>query len=146
MLNIGELPPEKQLDFWIGAWEVSWGEGQRGSNLVQRVLDGQVIQEDFDGTPAISFRGHSVSVYSSQHRRWRQTWVDTEGNYWHFLGGWQGDRFVLMADDVDQDRPVKFRMVFYNIARDALEWVWERSDDDGKTWVVKWQIHYQRRG
>jgi hypothetical protein len=144
--NIDELPPDKQLDFWLGAWDVSWGEGEIGSNLVQRVLDGRVIQEDFDGTPAISFQGHSVSVYSPQHRQWQQTWVDTDGNYWHFLGGWEGDRFVLMTDDIVQNRPVKYRMVFYDIARDGLEWVWERSDDGGKTWVVKWQIHYQRRG
>ena len=33
-----------------------------------------------------------------------------------------------------------------NIARDALDWRWERSDDNGQTWQVQWQIHYHRQG
>jgi len=51
MQDINQLSPEKQLDFWLGEWDVSWGEGQHGTNHIQRVLDGLVIQEDFDGRP-----------------------------------------------------------------------------------------------
>lgn len=145
MKNIGELPPDQQLDFWLGTWDVTWGDEERGSNLVRRVLNGQVIQEDFDGSPSIAFRGRSVSVYRPQHQEWQQTWVDTEGNYWHFRGGWQGDHFVFAADDIVEGHPVMYRMIFRNIAQDSLDWVWERSDDGGERWEVKWAIRYQRR-
>ena len=145
MQGINQLPPEKQFDFWLGEWDVNWGEGQHGVNRIQRVLKGQVIQEDFDGRPAMDFRGHSVSVYSPQYRQWQQTWVDTQGNYWHLRGGWQLDRFILVADDMLQDRAVKYRMVFYNIALDTLDWNWELSEDGGQTWNLRWKIHYRRK-
>lgn len=31
--------PERQLDFWLGDWEVSWGEDQQGTNRIERILD-----------------------------------------------------------------------------------------------------------
>ena len=36
-------------------------------------------------------------------------------------------------------------MVFKNIAKQSLDWSWERSLDEGKTWQVVWPIHYQRK-
>jgi hypothetical protein len=36
-------------------------------------------------------------------------------------------------------------MVWYNITADEFDWNWERSDDGGKTWEVKWQIKYKRK-
>ena len=145
MRNLSELPPDQQLNFWLGDWELSWGEGETGSNRVQRILDGRVISETFDGNPGVSFRGQSVSVYRPQHEQWQQTWVDTDGNYWHFHGGWQGDRFVFATDDIVENRPVKYQMIFRDIEENSLKWIWERSDDGGKTWEVKWQLHYERR-
>ena len=145
MQDINQLPPEKQLDFWLGEWAVSWGEGQQGANHIQRVLEGQVIQEDFDGHPAMDFRGHSVSVYSPVHRQWQQTWMDTQGNYWHLRGGWQDDRFTLIADDILQGRAVQYRMVFFTITLDTFDWNWELSEDAGESWALRWQIHYHRK-
>lgn len=37
------------------------------------------------------------------------------------------------------------RMVFKNITENSLDWDWQRSENDGKTWVDVWNIHYQRR-
>jgi hypothetical protein len=145
MHDINELTPDKQLDFWLGEWDVTWGNGQRGTNHIQRVLDGRVIQEDFDGRPSMDFRGHSISVYSPQFGEWQQTWVDNEGNYWHLHGGWHDDRFILIADDIREGRAVKYRMVFHNIAYDSFEWNWELSEDNGETWTLRWQIHYERK-
>ena len=145
MQDINQLPPEKQLDFWLGVWEATWGDGQHGSNQIQRVLDGQVIQEDFDGRPGIDFRGHSVSVYSPQYQQWQQTWVDSQGSYWHLRGGWQQDRFILIADDILSGRAVKYRMVFYHITPDTFDWDWELSEDEGQTWNLRWRLHYQRK-
>lgn len=137
--------PERQLDFWVGEWDVSWGEDQHGTNRVERILDGKVIQENIDGRPAMPFRGKSLSVYNTRLGRWQQTWVDTEGNYWHFNGGLEDDRFVLATEDVVDDKPVHLRMVFYDIAAESLKWRWERSEDGGQTWELRWLIHYRRK-
>jgi hypothetical protein len=146
MIDLTRLAPEKQLDFWLGEWDVSWDDDQHGSNHITRILDDKVIQEKFDGAPAIPFQGLSLSVYSPHVGLWRQTWVDDEGSYWHFLGGVENNEMILATDDVVDGRPVKLRMIFYNIDHDQLDWRWERSDDGGQTWQLKWQLHYRRKG
>ena len=40
---------------------------------------------------------------------------------------------------------IKQRMVWYNIGADELDWNWDRSKDEGKTWETLWAIHYTRK-
>lgn len=138
-------PAARQFDFWLGDWDVAWGEGQRGRNRVEAILGGHVVLEQFDGRPAMSFQGLSVSVYRPLLKQWRQTWVDDQGSYWAFSGGFAEGRLVLMTDDARDGRPIRLRMVWYDIAADTLDWNWERSDDGGETWQVLWHLHYTRR-
>ena len=133
------------LDFWLGQWDGTWGDGLRATNRVERVLEGAVIRESFDGRPGADFQGTSLSVYSPQLGLWRQTWVNSQGSYWAFSGGLQGERFILATDDVRNGRPIQLRMVFYNIAAGSLDWDWERSEDGGATWTLQWRLHYTRR-
>ena len=140
-----EPPEARQFDFWLGEWALTWGETGQGTNRVTAVLDGRVIQEDFDGTPAIPLKGLSVSTYNSALGKWQQTWVDNSGSYLDFVGEFADGKMVLSREATVQDKPVKQRMVWYNIAEDELDWNWERSDDGGETWQVVWQIHYQRK-
>jgi hypothetical protein len=140
-----EIPPERQFDFWLGEWDVTWGEGERGTNRIESILDGRVIQENFDGNPAMPFKGMSLSVYVARLGQWLQTWVDNEGNYWHFSGAFKDGRMVLSTEDVIEGKKVHLRMVFYNITADRLDWKWQRSVDDGQTWKTIWEIIYKRK-
>lgn len=137
--------PERQLDFWLGEWKVSWDEGEQGTNRIDKILDGKVIRERFDGRPSMPFQGMSLSVYDPRSELWRQTWVDNDGNYWTFHGCFQDDRMILSTEVTVEDKPVLLRMVFYNIEADELDWNWERSDDGGRTWDLRWHIHYTRK-
>ena len=85
----GAASEEKQFDFWLGQWELSWpaeqmggeaGEVHHGTNTVTKILDDRVIQETFR-FQAGSFNGHSVSVFNPSKRIWQQTWVDNQGSY-----------------------------------------------------------------
>ena len=142
-----DAPGARQLDFWLGRWELRWGEDGRGTNTVQRILDGCIIEERFRGTlPGGLLVGRSHSAYDADAGTWRQTWVDNQGAYLDFTGGMQPDgRMILSRTDTRGDAPVEQRMVFYNIEPDALDWRWERSGDGGRTWEVLWTIHYERR-
>ena len=55
-----------QLDFWIGEWKVEWensdGTKSEGTNTINSILNGCVIQENFDGNPGIDYTGKSFSV------------------------------------------------------------------------------------
>ena len=133
-----------QFDFWLGEWDLSWGDGQTGSNRVTSILDGRVIQENFNGQPAMSMNGISLSVYDSSLRKWRQTWVDIEGTYIDLSGEYKDDQMVLLTQRQVGETTVQYRMVFYNLSTSRFDWNWERSTD-GNNWAIAWQIHYQRK-
>jgi len=136
--------PETHLDFWIGKWTCRW-QDNHGTNEVEKILGGKVVQENFDGHPSAPFLGKSWSVYAPKLGGWRQTWVDDQGNYWNFVGRVDGERFIFATEDITpKGDAVHLRMVFYDIEADTFKWDWERSDDEGETWKLAWQLHYTR--
>ena len=84
-------PQQKQLDFWVGEWDLTWpgnnpGETAHGTNSVRRILDGCIVEENFSGGDAMHLRGKSVSIFDIGAGKWKQTWVDNEGGYLDFVG------------------------------------------------------------
>jgi hypothetical protein len=140
-----DIPEARQFDFWVGDWDLTWGEDGKGTNHITKILDSCVIKEEFDGTPSIRLKGISVSTYSRPLRKWQQTWVDNSGGYLDFSGGMQDGRMVLTRQATRDGKRFLQRMVWYNIGESELDWNWERSGDQGKTWEVLWKIHYVRR-
>ena len=135
-----------EFDFWLGTWTASWGDaGEHGSNLVRRMLNNFVVEERFDGRPGADFQGMSVSVYDTHRGVWLQTWVDDAGSYFALEGARRGDEMVLFCDrHNDASRAAVFRMRFHDIEADSFTWSWERSDDGGTTFALKWRIAYRR--
>ncbi len=147
-INDAADPRALQFDFWLGEWDLTW-EGGTGTNSISRILDGQVIQERFashvtdPATPPLL--GLSLSVFVPELGMWRQTWVDNNGSYMDFTGGFADGKMTLSMDRTVNGQPATYRMVFYNIAGNSLDWDWERSEDDGQSWQLQWRIHYRRR-
>ena len=142
---------QQQLDFWVGAWDLTWpgakpGEVQRGTNTIRRLLDGCVVEEDFSGGDEMHLRGKSVSIFDTRAGKWKQTWVDNEGGYLDFVGEFMDGQMILGREAARPDGAKSLqRMVFKNISQDEFDWSWELSKDGGKSWQVVWPIHYQRR-
>ena len=134
--------PETQFHFWLGEWNVTWGEDGRGTNHIERILDGKIIQENFT---APDLHGMSVSSFDPERGLWCQTWVDNNGTYLDFTGKFEDAKMILSRDAIIKGQACKQRMVWYDIRENQLEWNWERSDDNGKSWRVLWQIHYTRK-
>src|SRR5215471_7175596 len=76
----------RQFDFWLGEWDLSWGDDGRATNSVYLDFDGRVIVESFDGRPSLELQGMSISCFDEGEDCWRQTWVDNNGNYLAFRG------------------------------------------------------------
>jgi hypothetical protein len=138
-------PEARQFDFWIGEWNLEWGNSSKGRNVIEKTLEGCVITENFDGTPAIPLRGMSVSTYNPRLGKWQQTWVDNQGSYLDFLGEYKDSRMMLQRRATVNGKEVLQRMVWYDIMKDSLQWNWERSEDEGKNWTVLWKIKYLRK-
>jgi hypothetical protein len=136
-----DIDPETQFDFWLGKWEASWGNDGKGTNHVERILDGKVVHEDFR---APDLHGISVSSYDPERKLWCQTWVDNTGTYLDFTGKFENGSMVLVRDAIVRGEKCQQRMVWYDIEASQFHWNWERSDDGGQTWRTLWQIHYQR--
>lgn len=139
------LAEERQFDFWLGDWDLSWGDNKTGTNHVHTILDGRVIMENFDGQPSMPLKGISVSTYDANLRKWRQTWVDNQGSYIDLAGEYQGAQMLLTTEDLSVGKPQKLRMIFYNITPDTFDWNWESFDESSNSWMLRWKIHYQRR-
>ena len=134
----------RQFDFWIGHWDLTW-PGGKGSNRISFALDSVVILEEFSGQESIALRGMSLSVYDMRAGAWKQTWVDNQGGYLDFVGGFNGQSMILQRSAVLDGQHALQRMIWFNITRDSLDWAWERSDDSGSTWKTLWPIHYVRK-
>ena len=143
-------PEFRQMDFWVGTWDVYWQATQgiaegAGTNTITREYGNCVIQEAFDGGPTTGgLIGHSVSTYHAPLRQWRQTWVDNQGGYFALVGGQEGDDFILVSSRIADNTPLQ-RMVFTDITEDSLTWRWQATADAGVTWSDQWVIHYTRR-
>jgi hypothetical protein len=140
---------QKQLEFWVGEWNLTWpgakaGEVGHGTNSIKRILGGCVVQENFSGGDQ-HLRGTSVSIFDTTAGKWKQTWVDNEGGYLDFVGEYKDGQMILEREATRNGTKFLQRMVFKNITANALDWSWEASHDDGKTWQVQWPIHYKRK-
>ena len=141
---------QKQFDFWVGEWDLTWpgdkpGEVGHGTNVIKRTMDGCVVQENFSAGDSGHLRGTSVSVFDVNAGKWKQTWVDNEGEYLDFVGEFTNGEMILQRETIRNGEKILQRMVFKNITANEVDWSWEASRDGGKTWEVKWPIHYKRR-
>lgn len=137
----------RQFDFWVGEWEATYvmgGKQGQSRNRITKVLDGCALLEEFDGAPGTPLVGRSYSAYDRAANAWKQTWVDNQGSYLDFVGGFADGRMVLSRETMRNAKPVKQRMVFQDIQADRFKWLWQASTDGGATWTTGWEIDYRR--
>ncbi|MFY0654096.1 MAG: hypothetical protein JXQ96_18810 [Cyclobacteriaceae bacterium] len=139
------------FDFWVGKWNLTWDDGEgkvgKGTNNIVRIMDGKVIQENFEALEGNfkGFKGTSMSVFSPQRQTWKQAWTDNQGGYFDFTGAIDGKKRMFKTTPREKDsKTIIQRMVFYNIKDDSLTWDWESTQDGGKTWKLQWRINYER--
>ena len=135
-----------EFDFWLGMWRGTWErEGGSGSavNRITKEYGGSVVVERFSADGPEQFNGLSVSVYDQVDSCWKQTWVDDQGSYLDFRGGFDGAAMVLSRQAVADGQAVIQRMVWQDIETDRFRWLWQRSRVGGG-WETLWEIRYMR--
>lgn len=141
-------PVSREFDFWVGEWEV-YANGQRaGTNVVEPILEGCALLENWTnvgGREGKSFNWVDRSTF--REPRWRQLWVADQGNtldYYHgrYADGamrFHGHTFSPQGDSIPQ------KLTFHNVHPDTVRQVFEQSNDGGATWVVTWEGLYVRK-
>ncbi len=140
-------PEWRQLDFWIGTWDVVHPEDGRtlGVNVIEPVLNDCALMENW--TAARGGTGKSLNFYDPQRRTWRQVWVDAFGNVLDYREGEFRDgamRFRGITIDAEGDTTFQ-KLIFHHVAPDTVRQVFESSEDRGVTWTRDWVGLYIRR-
>src|ERR1043165_903113 len=63
----------RNLDFWLGDWDVYVGQEVAGRDTVERILGGCGVTERWNGGPGDE--GMSLFAYDARKDLWTQTWV-----------------------------------------------------------------------
>ncbi len=75
----------------------------------------------------MDFDGLSVSVYDKADGAWKQTWVDSDGNYLDFVGAFE-DGVMDLRRTARKDGELKtYRMRWFDIHHERFAWEWQRS-------------------
>jgi hypothetical protein len=139
----------RAFDFWIGEWDVQPTGSTRGpigsgaSSVVERLLDGCVIQENWlpvGGAGA----GKSFNIYNATTRQWEQYYVDSRATITHYKGRFRSDGHLYYeADQFGSTN--KIRMTFFNQGPTQVRQLGHTSTDGGKTWTVSFDLTYVRK-
>ena len=63
----------RNLDFWVGDWDVYVGTRLAGRDTVERILDGCAVTERWNG--GAGDEGISLFAYDARKDLWTQNWV-----------------------------------------------------------------------
>jgi len=128
------LPEARQLDFWIGEWDVRDPKGNLvGHSSIQPILNGCVVLENWAGT--LGGSGKSMNFWDKQHRRWQQTWVDDRGNVTEYTGQLAGGSMRYATDDGQ-------RLTFTPLPGGRVRQLAEATTDGGKSWSIRYDLVY----
>lgn len=136
----------RQLDFWLGTWDVYGQEGEKvGVNEVEAILGGCVLLEQWTGAGGSS--GQSMNFWDPQRRTWRQLWVSDRGSVLDYRQGEYREgamrfRGVTLGETGDTTWQ---KLTFEDAAPDTVLQVFEASVDGGATWDTTWVGIYVKR-
>ncbi|HUF09132.1 MAG TPA: hypothetical protein VMO47_07425 [Rhodothermales bacterium] len=133
-----------QFDFWIGDWEVTAGGKVAGHNLIEPILDGCVIQENWTGAGGSA--GSSFNFYNPQTDGWEQFWVWRNGTTIHTKGGYSDGKMVLEGETTNQQgQSVLNRITWHDNDDGTVRQHWQMSSDGGETWTDAFDGLYTKR-
>src|SRR5262245_38778966 len=79
-----ERPEHRQLDFWIGEWDVYEDGKKVATSSIERLPGSCAILEAYSEDDG--YTGKSINFFDGVLKKWRQTWVDRFGTVSEFTG------------------------------------------------------------
>lgn len=137
-----DAPEHRQLDFWIGDWDVSdvaHPDSVKGRAHIDRILDGCALRELYQNNSGLV--GQSLSIYDATRKVWHQSWVTNGGQLLVIEGGMDGNRMVLIG--TDHATQVLLRGIWMP-DQDRVRETAETSADHGKTWKPLFDIIFRK--
>jgi hypothetical protein len=136
-------PSHRQLDFWLGTWEVRTPNGKvAGTNRITSILGGCAVLEQWTG--ASGFQGTSLNSYAEGG--WHQTWVDGGGTLLSLHGGFRDGAMRLAGTTSGAGGSItRHELSLTPSPGGTVRQLWRSSADGGATWTVVFDGTYARQ-
>jgi hypothetical protein len=139
-------PEYHQFDFWVGDWTVTDSHGGvAGTNRIERILDGCVLQEHWVGSKG--GRGTSLNMWDAADGSWHQVWMDVSGGMLQLKGRLEGSAMVMSGEHPTPGGAggvTLERITWTPQSGGKVRQLWESSRDGGTTWTIQFDGTYVR--
>lgn len=134
----------RQLDFWIGEWDVYSGQQKVGESSVQLILKDCVVFENWRGLQGGS--GKSFNKYNNVSKEWEQFWVSDSGTTNYFKGS-LADGAMRYTLEMPGPSGVTLtrHLTFTPLPEGKVRQFSQRSMDGGKTWATEYDLVYVKK-
>lgn len=135
----------RQLDFWLGDWVVTY-PGMPGSadSKVFLDLDKCLITENWDAGKGHS--GKNMFAYSTDDKNWHGFFADNQGRVHQLEGKVAAGSAEFIGPSRGPDgQAVLNRVKIVRTATNKIEQSWEKSNDNGTTWMMNFRGEYSRK-
>jgi hypothetical protein len=136
-----------------GSWTSGWGSGlspapgsgPQATSTVTTSLDGCITVESWDG--GRGHRGENWFGYSADDKSWHGMFADNLGRVHVFVDGKVSDGIAEFSGPSRGSNGETFlnRVRIIRFGPDKVEQVWEKSSDNGATWVAEFRGEYLRK-
>ena len=138
----GEL--SHQFDFWVGEWEVYSGDDVAGKSLIEPIMDGCALQENWRGSQGSV--GTSFNYYNPTAKKWQQKWVWQNGTILELEGEYQDGKMVLEGESLSQKgETIHNRISWHDNDDGTVRQHWEYSKDGGATFETAFDGLYKKK-
>lgn len=134
----------RQLDFWVGNWDVTMRGQPAGTNVVTLEEGGCLVHEHWIG--AKGGTGQSFNFYDREDGKWHQVWVANTGNVLDLAGHYGDGTLTYLGERRQPDgTTLRHRLSFHANPDGTVRQLWETSSDGGATWAVIFDGLYTKR-
>jgi hypothetical protein len=141
-----DTPEYRQLDFWVGDWDVTEGGKPAGVNRITNEEDGCLIHEHWTGKGEGNVTGQSFNFYDRQDRKWHQVWVSNSGYVLDLAGSYAQGTLTYEGETRKSDgKTVRHRLSFHANADGTVRQFWETSSGGGATWETAFDGLYRKQ-
>jgi hypothetical protein len=134
----------RQLDFWVGEWDVFSGQQKVGDSSVQLILKDCVVFENWHGLQGGD--GKSLNKYNNVTQQWEQFWVSDSGTTNYFKGSLVDGAMRYSLEMPGPSGGTLLRhLTFSQLPEGKVRQLSERSMDGGKTWATEYDLVYVKK-
>jgi tetratricopeptide (TPR) repeat protein len=134
----------RQLDFWVGEWDVFAGPQKVGESSVKLILKDCVVFENWKGGQGSD--GKSFNKYNNLTKQWEQFWVSDSGTTNYFKGALVDGamRYTLEMPGPNGGTFMR-NLTFSKLPEGKVRQFSQGSTDGGKTWATEYDFTYVKK-